>query len=84
MSLKICLKYWLQSNFEKFLDEIFNPIPFQITNEYAIENAKLLLSLAANYNLDKSDDTTFIELDTRLKLFLLQVLRNSRYAYNCN
>lgn len=74
------IKFKLSGDFEKFLDEIFNPIPFQITNEYAIENAKLLLSLAANYNLDKSDDNTLIELDTRLKLFLLQVLRNSRYA----
>ncbi|MDG2979906.1 AraC family transcriptional regulator [Latilactobacillus curvatus] len=74
------IKFKLSPSFESFIDEIFNLCPFQITNEYAVENAKLLLSLAANYNLDKSDDNTLIELDTRLKLFLLQVLRNSRDA----
>lgn len=67
------IKFNLSPDFSHFITDLFIDPVFQIDNEFIIENSRLLLGLATSFNDD--DTNTLIEIDTRLKLLLLQILR---------
>lgn len=67
------IKFTLNTEFANFISELFiNPL-FQIDDEFIIENSRLLLRLVTSFA--DNDENTLIEIDTRLKLLLLQIFR---------